>query len=338
MDLLLIFLTGTMVAWAGTGLIRRYALCRSIVDVPNVRSSHKTPTPRGGGLAIALTFSLGLLYLSVLSTVSFETTMALLGGGGLVAAVGFVDDHKHVPAKWRLLIHFIAAAWALFWIGGFPTLNLAGNNLHFSISGYFFGVVFLVWLLNLYNFMDGIDGIAGSEALFVVLAAGLLEFSAANATNGLTMFAVLGAACLGFLIWNWPPASIFMGDVGSGFLGFVLGTVALISAHSGVLSIWTWLILLAVFWVDATFTLLRRFLRGDRWYQAHCCHAYQNASRLCGSHRRVTASVLLVNLFWLLPMAYTTLIWPNGAVLICILAILPLFILAYRLKAGIVYS
>ncbi len=334
----MIFLIGTTFAWASTGLIRRYALYRSMVDIPNVRSSHTTPTPRGGGLAVALTFILGLLYLSVSRAVSFETTMALLGGGGLVAAVGFVDDHKHVSAKWRLLIHFIAAAWALLWIGGFPTLNLAGNYLHFPISGYVFGTVFLVWLLNLYNFMDGIDGIAGTEALFVVLAAGLLEFSKTYVTNELTICAVLGAACLGFLIWNWPPASIFMGDVGSGFLGFVLGTVALISAHSGVLSLWTWLILLAVFWVDATFTLLRRFLRGDRWYQAHCCHAYQNASRLYRSHQRVTTSVLLVNLFWLLPMAYTTLIWPNGAVLICALAILPLFILAYRLNAGIVCS
>ncbi len=336
MELLLIFVVGTGLAWSGTGLIRKYALSRSLIDIPNARSSHTTPTPRGGGLAIVLTFFAGLLYLYASRAITFEITIALFGGGSLVAAVGFFDDHQHVPARWRILIHFMAAAWTLYWIGGFPTLNLVGINLNLSIFGYAFGAVFLVWLLNLYNFMDGIDGIAGSEALFAALAAGLLELFLGNAGNELLMLAILASACLGFLIWNWPPANIFMGDVGSGFLGFVLGGLALISEHSGGLSIWTWLILLAVFWVDATFTLFRRVLRRDRWYQAHCSHAYQHASRLYRSHVKVTGSVLLINIFWLLPWAAMTLVWPGAAVLICVLAVLPLFILAYRLNAGIV--
>ena len=332
----MIFAVGSGLAWTATGLIRKYALSRSLIDIPNARSSHTTPMPRGGGLAIVLTFFVGLLYLYARGAILIEYAIALFGGGGLVALVGFFDDHKHVPARWRILIHFVAAAWALYWVGGFPTLNLAGISLNLSIFGYVLGAVFLVWLLNLYNFMDGIDGIAGIEALFVALAAGLLECSSVNTGNELPMLALLASACLGFLIWNWPPAKIFMGDVGSGFLGFVLGSLALITVHSGNLSIWSWLILLAVFWVDATFTLLRRIVRGDRWYQAHCSHAYQHASRLYRSHLKVTGSVLLVNMFWLFPLAAMTLVWPGAAVLICMLAVLPLFILAYRLNAGIV--
>jgi len=339
MQLLLIYLAGVTLAWISTGAIRKYALAHSIIDIPNSRSSHTTPTPRGGGLAIVVTFFAGMGYLFTKGATSFETTVALMGGGGMVAAVGFWDDHQHIPAQWRLLIHFVAALWGLAWIGGFPMMSLAGTEVDLALFGYVVGSVFLVWLLKLYNFMDGIDGIAGGEALFATLAAILILQTTDVAADGgseLLMLSVLASGCMGFLIWNWPPASIFMGDVGSAFLGFTLGMFALITAHTGSLSIWVWLILLGVFLVDATVTLLRRIYRGGRWCQAHRSHAYQHASQISGSHLKVTSAVLVINYFWLLPLAFFSTVWSGIDALLFLIAIIPLLILAYRLNAGIV--
>ncbi|OYT94363.1 MAG: glycosyl transferase [Pseudomonas sp. PGPPP3] len=150
--------------------------------------------------------------------------------------------------------------------------------------------------------MDGIDGIAGVEAVTVCLGGALLYWLLGQGSLALLPL-LLAAASAGFLYWNFPPAKIFMGDAGSGFLGLVLGILSLQAAWAAPQLLWCWLILLAVFVVDATFTLLRRLIRGDKVYEAHCSHAYQYASRRHGRHLPVTVAVLAINLIWLLPLA-----------------------------------
>jgi len=259
---------------------------------------------------------------------------ALLGAGGGVALLGFADDHGHIAARWRLLGHFCAAIWALYWLNGLPALEVFGLSFDLGWTGYALLAVYLVWLLNLYNFMDGIDGIASVEAISCCLGGVLLLWLTGHAESALPL-AILAAAVGGFLLWNFPPARIFMGDAGSGFLGMLLGIFSIQAAIIDPVLFWAWLILLGVFIVDATFTLLRRFWRGQRVYEAHRSHAYQHATQQIGRHLPVTVVVALINMFWLLPLALLVgLDYLDGLAGVAI-AYLPLIILARYFGAGV---
>lgn len=321
-------------SWLLTGRVMTYGR-RRLMDLPNDRSSHEQPTPRGGGLAIVISFSLSLIILFAAGLLPWPLLMALSALLPL-ALVGFIDDHGHVSARWRFLLQAMAAGWALYWLGGVETLRVNGLSLALGpVAGLLAGL-FMVWMLNLFNFMDGIDGIAASETLSVGLMAALLL--SLGTGIGLTatgwVALALAAASGGFLVWNWPPARIFMGDVGSGVLGFVLAVLALWSAIHEELSLVVWLILAGVFLVDATLTLLIRMLRGERWYEAHRSHAFQHAARRWGSHRTVTLSVLAINVGWLLPLAWLAAKHSAWELALLALALLPLTLLAYRLGAG----
>jgi Fuc2NAc and GlcNAc transferase len=317
-----------------THAVRGYAV-RRLLDLPNARSSHRVPTPRGGGLAIVAAFSLAVAVLYGRERLPFDFLMALAGALP-VAAIGFWDDHGHVPARWRFLVQVACAAFALYWLGGFESVSVGGSRYELGWFGNVLGGYFIVWLLNLFNFMDGIDGIAGVEAIAVTLSAALLlGLGPAISDSGSGgIFLALAAATAGFLAWNWPPAKIFMGDVGSGFVGFLLGVFALHSAVAGELSLTVWLILVGVFFVDATVTLLRRMASGQRWYEAHRSHAYQHAAVRWGSHGKVTLAVLAINLLWLLPLAAGAAAWSRWEAAFLALAYAPLVGLAFRLDAG----
>lgn len=315
------------------GAMRRYALARSLMDVPNARSSHSVPTPRGGGVAIVLSFLAALPLLAVLDVLAWPVLWALLGAGAWVAVVGFLDDHGHIAARWRLLAHFIGAAWALGWLGGLPPLVVFGFDLELGWLGYGLAAFYLVWLLNLYNFMDGIDGIASVEAISVCLGGALLYVLLGEPTAAVAPL-LLAVAVAGFLFWNFPPARIFMGDAGSGFLGIALGVLSLQAAWIAPQLLWSWLILLGVFIVDATWTLFRRLLRGDKVYEAHRSHAYQYASRQFGKHLPVTLGVALLNLFWLIPIAVWVALGGVDGAGGLLLAYLPLLWLVAKYHAG----
>ena len=316
-----------------TGWLRRYALSRQLLDRPNERSSHSAPTPRGGGVAIVVAFLGGLLLIG--EGASFVARMALFGAGLGAVAIGFIDDHGHVPARWRLLVHFSCAAWILYWIG-VPRLEWMGSTVDLGAPGAVLAVLYLVWMLNLYNFMDGIDGIAGAEAL-IVGAGGTAMFWLAGlpSVGDVGLPALLAASTLGFLVWNFPPAKIFMGDAGSGFLGLMLGALSLQAAAARPVLFWCWLVLLGVFIVDATMTLIRRLLRGERVYEAHRSHAYQHAMQEYGDHRRVTLAVAAINVFWLLPWAAAIASGQVPGVVGLVAAYLPLLVLALRFRAGV---
>ena len=277
------FIGAVFLSWLLTGAMRRYALRSAVLDLPNERSLHRSPTPRGGGVAIAVVMLVGLAAGALLSKIPADVAWALGGGGALVATVGWLDDRRGVSARVRATVHAAAACWAAYWIWGELTPATVA------------GVVCIMWAINLYNFMDGIDGLAGAEASSVGLIAGALFLMAGRSDLAAVAFLV-AAAALGFLGWNWPPARIFMGDVGSGFLGFTFGALSLIAGRSGALPLALCLLLAGVFAFDATITLLRRAARGEPWHQAHRSHAYQRLVQAGSTHAEVTGGVLLVNL------------------------------------------
>jgi Fuc2NAc and GlcNAc transferase len=303
------------------------------MDRPNKRSSHSVPTPRGGGIAIVVAFLAGLL-VSGYETSSAVTTALLFGGIG-VAVVGFVDDHGHIAARWRLFTHFSCAIWILCWLG-VPRLEWMGGTVDLGALGAVLAVLYLVWMLNLYNFMDGIDGIAGIEALTVGAGGTAIYWLVGLPLSGdAALPALLAAAALGFLVWNFPPARIFMGDAGSGFLGLILGAFSLQAALVRPVLLWCWLVLLGVFIVDATVTLIRRLLRRELLYKAHRSHAYQQASREFRTHRSVTIAVAAINVLWLFPWAVAIAIGRVDGVAGLVAAYIPLLALALRFRAGL---
>lgn len=345
----LAFVLSVLLTWG----LRHYALHRGLVDNPNSRSSHLLATPRGGGLAFVLVF-LGLLlwaksfYQSGLQGVE-PLAWVLLVGGAMVALIGFIDDHRDLSARLRILIHLGAATLVIGFIGTPPVL--LGNWL--LADGWWLStlfVVLLVWLLNLFNFMDGIDAIASMQAITVLSSASMILIVNQSEPQIVLWLMLLASGVAGFLIWNWPSAKIFMGDAASGFLGFCLGAFACFSAKHYPIELWSWVILLGLFVVDASWTLGVRVLNGEKWYQPHAKHAYQILARQrlaqleagglttqaarASAHQWVVISSLAINIFWLTPLAWLASEQPGYGALLVVVAYLPLCLLEWRVGAG----
>ncbi len=318
-----------------TGAIRRLALTHGMLDVPNERSSHVTPTPRGGGVAIVVGTSLATIALGFSGTLALPTLLTLLVGGVAVAVVGFFDDRIGLSARVRFSVHLAAAVAAMYWMGGLPPIQVGDHIIRFGWGGYVLGVLGIVWSLNLFNFMDGIDGIAASQATFMTLAGATIALATGVNAALPALAIVVGVACLGFLLWNWPPAKIFMGDAGSGYVGYVMAVLAVQAGRESAAGMLVWLILGAVFFVDATVTLTRRVARRERVYQAHRSHAYQWLARRWGSHRRVTLLVSAINVLWLLPLACLAAFYPDRAAWIAVIALIPIVVGVFAAGAGI---
>lgn len=351
---LVLLLTTFSLALVFSHLVARYAVALGLLDIPNDRSFHSLPVPRGGGLGVALAYLLALSYLHVTGHVNTSVYLGLGIAGLLLLVVGFIDDKNHIPARWRFLAQLMAVLFGLVIMDGLPDIQLFAWSIPVNWLIYPVLVVFALWWINLFNFMDGIDGIAAIQAVSMLLSAAVLVqfFSAgmANADATQIMLWTLLVSVLGFLLLNWSPASVFMGDAGSTFIAYALIWLALNCFAEGLLSLWVWLILGAAFLVDATYTLLRRMLDGQTWYEAHRSHAYQHAAqrvmdvelsngqaerraRTLG-HRKVCYGVALINLFWLLPMAALAQFYAGLAPLLLFVACLPLVILVRRFGAG----
>jgi len=288
--LVAVYAITVLLAWWITAWARRYALQQAILDHPNHRSSHSEPTPRGGGITIAVLVMAGVMMLWLTEYISLQLFLALGGGGFLVATVGWIDDRWNISVIWRAASYLAASAWAVYWIA-----DLYAPDLHYDFWIYAGIVVLISWLVNLYNFMDGTDGLAAAEGITTASITAILLLLAGQSGLAILLL-ILSAACGGFLIWNWPPAKIFMGDIGSCLIGFLFGAVALISYLNGSLSPAVWLILLSIFICDASLTLLKRILKREKWYSAHRSHAYQLLVQAGFSHKQLLIGLLLVNL------------------------------------------
>jgi len=291
-------------SWILTSLLRKYAIGRRLVDAPGKRRSHSGIVPRGGGVAIAVTFSCAIAFLAAFGRLDPAVAAGFLGSSGLITILGFVDDHRDLGVARRLLVQFVAAGWLMYWLVG-DSYAALGEVFPILPQGlvYVGVLIYVVWLVNLYNFMDGIDGIASIEAIVVSLGAAGMYVASGVSSLQWYLPAMLLAATAGFLPWNFPRASIFLGDSGSGFLGVTLAALSLMAAVASRDLFWAWIILLCLFITDATFTLLRRLLRGEPPHVAHREHAYQFAARRFGGHVPVTVGVAVLNACWILPLA-----------------------------------
>ena len=336
MTLGLILLAAALSAWILTSVVRRYALASSMIDVPMERSSHTVPTPRGGGLAVVLSFMLGGAALVSVLEELWQPVLATAGAGAIVALIGFVDDHRDLSVRLRLLAHFGAAGCGLWLLGGVPDELVPTDSWMFKALLNVVFVIGLVWLLNLYNFMDGIDALASAQAICAGTGGAILALVSGQHLSSPAVFLplLLAASVAGFLPWNLPPARIFMGDVCSGFLGIVVGLLALLASHAETSLLYGWAILLAVFVTDATLTLVRRALRGERIHLPHRSHAYQHAARHLGGHGPVSIIVAGICVLWLLPLALLAVLGVLPDWLAVVTAYLPLIALALRLGAG----
>lgn len=270
-----------------TGIVRKQAIKRSIIDIPNHRSSHDVPTPRGGGLAIAVVWYVGLVVLKVMDQIDHHIFYAIFGGLPLFV-ISFLDDLKDLSARVRIIFQALSAA-----IG---TLMIFGNDLlHFDSGSWFLSLVFaaitfvgIIWFINLFNFLDGIDGYLGVESVFF--------FSAIFVFTEQSFVFVLVAACIGFLFWNWPKAKIFCGDVGSTMIGYNVAVVSIWLANTQQLNICIPIILSSIFWIDASYTIVKRALNKERITQPHRKHAYQRLVQSGLSHQSVVLISLGFNL------------------------------------------
>ncbi len=307
-----------------TALIRRYSLRNRVLDIPNERSSHTQPTPRGGGLSITVIFILASIIVYILQLISTGQTLALAGGGVLVGLIGWLDDHYDIAAGWRAAAYLLATGWSVYWLSGLPVIYLGETAIQLSSAGFVLSVLAIAWLINLYNFMDGTDALAAIEAISTAVFVAVL-FYLESQTGLAILCIVLALATAGFLYWNLPPARIFMGDVGSCVIGFGFGVLALAGENSGSVSIAVWIVLLAIFIFDASFTLIMRIIRGERWYSAHRNHAYQRLVQMGMSHGELALSVLFINMVLLWPLAWFIYVTPGATLMVLLLLVILMF-------------
>jgi Fuc2NAc and GlcNAc transferase len=312
---------------AGTRAYCAFAIRKGIVAPLNFRSLHQRPTPRGGGIVFSIVCVAAVIGLSLTGSVDPKLFRALVVGGLVASVFGFIDDAKHVGAAVKLFVQMALAAWILVCFDGAPFVDVPftprGLDVTLSWAG-------LVWLMNLYNFIDGIDGLAAMGAVSISAIAILALLPGGANWSVVLVLAALGLCSAGFLMFNWPPASIFMGDSGSLFLGFSFGTLIAATLTGGDLSIWSWLVAFGYFAGDTTTTTLLRMAVANKWYGEHRSHAYQNLARIWDSHLKVVRGIAFYHLVWLLPLAVWSVLAPSAAPVAAALALAPVVVWTLR--------
>lgn len=310
-------------------VLRRNAKTLRLVQNPNERSSHAVPTPSGGGVGIALAgTAAGLFY----SHGTYLWWALLLSAA--TACIGLADDRFDLSSKIRIVLHFLVVG-ALLLVGSeLPSIVTPVGS--FS-GGVLYAVVLVagVWWINLFNFMDGIDGLAAGEAVCLCIGLTLLVSLSGAGEHTAPWLMALAAATGGFLVLNWPPAKVFMGDSGSNYLAAILLALALFEVSAGRVTYAAVGILAACFVTDATITLVTRAVAGERFFAAHRLHAYQKLSRRWNGHRKVTVVYLVINLIWLYPLAYAATAFPEYGWAAIVAAYVPIAIMCVWAGAGV---
>jgi UDP-N-acetylmuramyl pentapeptide phosphotransferase/UDP-N-acetylglucosamine-1-phosphate transferase len=271
-----------------TFLYRKLAISHNVLDIPNERSSHLTPTPKGGGIAIVITWYFGISILFYFDFIPLNLYLALLSGI-ILAIISFIDDLIDIKPALRLVAQVFTAIVSLYFLKGIDPLTFGKIQISSQFILLPFAIIGIVWFINLYNFLDGIDGYASLEALTISLVLLLITCN--------PVCLILCASIMGFIPWNWPKARIFMGDVGSTQLGFILIVLGIYFQNQSQLSMIHWIMLSSVFWFDATLTLYRRWRNREKLSVAHKKHVYQRAVQSGFSHQRIICFSLLINSF-----------------------------------------
>jgi len=291
-----LLLLAFLISYLGVFVIRWWALRHGVVDIPNERSSHDRPTPRGGGMAIVVSFFAAMLLASFFYPFDPRTYWGLLLNAVAIAILGFIDDlhslsRRHRFAAWIIIAAISMAFGIRLRVVALPLVGVISLSILSPLATF----AWLIGVTNFYNFMDGIDGLAGGEAVSVAGFLVVISLMYGNVFIFITSLILLGSA-LGFLLHNLPPARIFMGDGGSNFLGFVFAALAIIGCQSGAIPFVIPVILLGTFLFDATITLLKRIPKGKKWLEPHRDHYYQRLIILGYSHKQVTSLYCLINI------------------------------------------
>jgi len=323
-----------------TYLYRFIAIKLGFVAIPNLRSSHKRPIPTGGGIVISFVYIISFIYLLFFLEQTtkeiFQVAVGLAMGGIAITIVGFIDDIFNTKAFTKLIIQIILSIWIIFiFLGNLDNiLNLTSNLYYWPLM--LAAIFLLVWLINVFNFMDAIDGMALSGSIMIAWSAALIIFFTQGNNENSVMLFLLGFICLAFLLFNFPPASIFMGDAGSLFLGYFFGGIIIKTFIDGDIHIWTWLIILSYFLTETTLSTLMRIKLTKDWYKAHRSLSYQNLARILNSHRKVTVGSIIFYICWLFPLAILSSIYKDVGFLMFISAIIPIIIMV--IKYGPLFS
>ena len=268
-----------------------YLTSKGIMDTPNHRSSHEIPTPRGGGIAIAISLAIGFILMALAGGSDLLPGYLFFAGLFLVALIGFLDDKLNFPAGLRFFVQILAAALVIYETGGLSQLPLpAPYNMEIGSWGYALALLWIVGLMNIYNFLDGIDGLAGLQAVLAGVGIAILDPTG----PGMIIGVLVTSSSLGFLFFNWHKARIFMGDVGSVSLGFIFSAIPFyFKGIDSSLGVYLVVLILWFFLSDGIFTILRRLSKGEKIWQAHRSHLYQRLVISGLSHSVVTRSVMI---------------------------------------------
>lgn len=303
--------------------------------VPNHRSLHQQVIPKGGGIAVALAALPCFAILWAHGDLDRPMMNVFLVGGFAVTLGGVADDRLDIPPRYRVLMQLSAIAWVYFWLGGVPPLYFGATSFDVGLLGLVLLFPACMWFFNLFNFVDGTDGMAASATAFIGgMMSGVMVL--AKQYDLAAILAVVAVASLAFLRFNWPPARMFMGDAGTSFLSYTFVAAILVSLSRQAVSLWIWLVVFAFYFADTTTTTTIRALTVPHFYRGHRSHAYQNLARIWGSHLRILTVVLAIDLFWVAPGVVIALRYPACAGLTTAAVYAPLVLFA--LKYGPLYE
>jgi Fuc2NAc and GlcNAc transferase len=318
---------------SGTFFYRRFAIKNKIFSYLNDRTLHNEPTPRGGGVVFSLVFVFSIIFLYFNNFIKLDLFLAFGLGGAAALLLGYIDDVKDISSLRKLIAQLFLAFWLLFIFR-----ELLFKDLSFLYILVVSAVVILcvVWIINMYNFIDGIDGMAISGAILILSSLIFLVLISSKDVTLLVIFSILLTSSLGFLFFNWPKATLFMGDSGSIFLGYIFCALIIYSIMLNILSLVTWIVIFGYYLSDTIITLLIRLFKVKKWYGTHRSHAYQNLARIKKSHPKITFGIITYHVFWLFPLSVFTVLYPLFHIIELILALTPAVL--WAIKFGPLYS
>lgn len=310
---LIVAIVTALVSFVSCWMAMRLAVRAGMIALPGERQSHQIATPTGGGLGLVVTLLIITLILQIIQPLPVFWWLNTLPGILVLALVGWIDDKRPVSSKIRLLVQFTVSLWLLL------CMKFLGPAIHASVIG--ITIIAMVWLMNLYNFMDGSNGMAAFQGVFCGLAFAVL-FKLGGFSSMALVAVVVAAACAGFLPLNFPVAKVFMGDVASVPLGFTFAAFSVYGIYQGAFTFWTAVLIMSVFVIDASLTLAARVIHKEQWYTAHKQHVYQRLIEQEWSHSQVLIAYQAINVMMVLPAIVLATMYPQYAIVATVLTLL----------------
>lgn len=314
---------------------KKAALHYSIISIPNERTLHTGAIPRGGGIAIFLGWTLATFLFLWMDALALEDFIGLVVGGSFVSALGLIDDVKNLSARLKLLGQIVGSIWCIYWFGRMPPFDILGFEINLGWVGYPATGIAILWSSNLFNFMDGADGMLASCMSFIGICMGSFLVLEGDYQNAALLYS-LSAASMGFLLFNWPPASMFMGDAGSIFFGLFVPMLMILTLSNNSGMFWVWIIICGYAVTDTTTTLVLRLIYVRPFLDAHRQHAYQSLAYRSQNHRRVTVTVIAIQVLWLLPVATLAYWFAAYGAIFSFLALMPVAV--FSAKNGVLHE